>query len=161
MSKYMGFNNLTDPLVLKLDQLQKQLKGSFTITSGYRTMEEEMSLAGGVKHSQHLTGKAVDITRTGYKETPEQVEKIARSLGFTGIGFYDDHLHLDVRSGTAKWDKRTGKGKWDKDLKIVGNGGSDASEQEITFPAGLNTEEKIALTVVTLVALLGISIANK
>ena len=74
-------------------QKQKNLKEiPIFITSGYRTKEHNKRV-GGAERSLHLSGLAVDI-QVDYDF--ERVIKLAKEIGFTGIGRYRNHLHLDL-----------------------------------------------------------------
>lgn len=92
--------NLT--LVSLLEQLRTALGDvPIRITSGYRTPEYNRSL-GGAEDSQHVTGAAADIVVAG--RTMAEVADAARAVGFSGIGLYNNHVHVDVRPGArAEW----------------------------------------------------------
>ena len=95
------------PLLIEyLETLRAKLKASITITSGYRSPEYNKKI-GGAPKSQHLLGTAADIQVKGY--TPEEVAKVAETIGFGGIGIYDTFTHVDVRGAKARWDLRTKK----------------------------------------------------
>lgn len=110
-------NKLTPNLVTKLKLLQDKTGGDFYIVSGYRSPEYNKKV-GGKPNSQHMYGRAVDISRASFSQKPEAFKEIALELGFTGVGFYDDFIHVDVRPnphsrGYSFWDNRTGDGKYD------------------------------------------------
>lgn len=118
MAKGIKYRDKLDPILLKnLDKLEKALGSEVWVTSDYRSPAYNKKV-GGAKKSQHMYGKAVDITRNSFKQSPEEFEQIARSVGFRGIGFYDTFVHADVRDYDAKWDNRTGTGKFDKKVSI-------------------------------------------
>ncbi len=51
---------------------------------------------GGVKHSQHIDGNAVDIDVTGWSlDKRKKFIQTASANGFTGIGVYNSHIHID------------------------------------------------------------------
>ncbi|MCW5736947.1 MAG: DUF882 domain-containing protein [Enhydrobacter sp.] len=70
------------------------------VHSGYRTRQTNASLAAattGVAHdSQHVAGKALDISLPGV--SPRTVAGLAAAMGWGGVGFYGDagHVHIDV-----------------------------------------------------------------
>ncbi|WP_129600627.1 YcbK family protein, partial [Anaerophilus nitritogenes] len=64
--------------------------------SAFRTQTYNQSV-GGAKKSQHLLGRAADIKVYGV--SPEKVAKIAKEIGFRGIGVYKNFTHVDVRVG--------------------------------------------------------------
>jgi uncharacterized protein YcbK (DUF882 family) len=94
---------MDEELIIKLECLRLSTGLVIKINSGVRT-EEENRQAGGTSNSQHLLGKAVDISTRGY--TSEEKYRMlieAARIGFTGIGIYDTFIHLDVRDRPAFW----------------------------------------------------------
>lgn len=87
-------------LVWKLQELRDLLGRPVLITSGYRT-ESYNQKVGGVKNSQHLLGKASDIIVKGMEIT--ELSRIAKIVGFNGIGIYKTFLHVDVREHESNW----------------------------------------------------------
>ena len=87
-------------LVERLQKLRDRLGKPIIITSGYRTPEHNKKV-GGAPNSQHLHGTAVDIKIYGM--TPKQILPHAEAVGFTGIGLYSGHIHVDVRKNKARW----------------------------------------------------------
>lgn len=84
-------------LIEKLEQLRKAIGNRpIKINSGYRSAGYNQKV-GGAKHSQHLDGKAADITVEGM--TAKELQPIARAVGFSFTQTYDHlpHLHVDVR----------------------------------------------------------------
>lgn len=78
------------------------------VLSGYRGPAHNASV-GGVEHSQHLLGRAADVTVSGM--TVAEMNEAAETVGFGGIGLYPSgrirsqgFVHLDVRSGFARWE---------------------------------------------------------
>lgn len=51
-------------------------------------------LPGSSKKSMHLLGKAIDVAME--KSSQEDFIKIARRVGFTGIGRYKTFVHIDT-----------------------------------------------------------------
>lgn len=83
-----------DPRLLALlDHARGLAKIPFVITSGARTPEQN-SAAGGVQHSAHERGLAVDIACTG-SHARMRIVAAAIKAGFRRIGAYDRHVHLD------------------------------------------------------------------
>ncbi len=83
-----------DPqFVRRLNRARHRAGVPFIITSGRRTKARNASL-GGAKRSSHLTGHGVDIrARSGRARFA-----IVRGLilaGFTRIGVYNGHVHVD------------------------------------------------------------------
>lgn len=99
-SKYVRVNY---KLIEKLQILRNKLKCPITIVSGYRTPSYNDS-CGGAQKSQHMYGTAADIQVSGM--TPEMLYAIAQTIGFNGMGIYDNFIHVDVRPLPARWDER-------------------------------------------------------
>ena len=73
------------------------------LTSGYRSPEQNAA-AGGAKGSQHLHGKAMDLSLSAYPpEVQAQIAEDLRKAGATGFGFYpkSGSLHADI--GTPRY----------------------------------------------------------
>lgn len=111
-------------LVDKLQQLRDRLGIPIIINSGFRTIEHNKKI-GGSTNSQHLSGKAVDVSILNQKLSIETIRDLAESVGFTGIGMYDTFIHLDVRPIPSKWDQRTKKGT---DTMKKGSKGNNVKE---------------------------------
>ena len=104
-----------DPkLVVLLENIRKHCDGEAVhINSAFRTASYNRTLPGSAGHSQHLYGRAADIWVGHYDKqrhpirtkTPAQVAAIAEMyLGASGgIGIYGTFTHIDVRSGSARW----------------------------------------------------------
>jgi len=77
------------------------------INSAYRSPEHNAKV-GGSPTSQHLLGKAADITIESL--TPFQVFALIEELidmGLMlqgGLGLYDTFVHYDIRKTKARWD---------------------------------------------------------
>ena len=99
--------------IIKLSQQLQLLRDytgrPITINSAYRSPEHNAKI-GGVKTSQHLLGKAADITIQSLK--PAEVYRIIEDLIEMGemlqggLGLYDTFVHYDVRRTRARWDYR-------------------------------------------------------
>lgn len=91
-------------LVAKLQLLRDRVGKAIVINSGYRTPEHNKRV-GGVVDSYHVKGMAVDISiPSGW--TVDRIAKLAKDIGFTGIGKYRTFVHLDVRPKLTEWDNR-------------------------------------------------------
>ena len=92
----------------QLQVLRDTLTIPITINSAYRSPKHNKKI-GGVKNSQHLTGKAVDIVAKGI--TTKYLAYKINELIFKGnmleggIGIYDTFVHYDIRGVKARWDK--------------------------------------------------------
>jgi uncharacterized protein YcbK (DUF882 family) len=93
-------------LANQIQVLRDALGVSITVNSGYRSPAHNSKI-GGSKTSQHLLGKASDITAQGY--TPAQVhakiEELIRSGDMLqgGLGSYSTFSHYDIRKTRARW----------------------------------------------------------
>ncbi len=92
---------IDENLVLLLQKMRDEF-GKILISSAYRTQQYNTKV-GGVKNSQHVLGRAADITLSNPKHLLEAA-RYAEKIGFTGIGLDDRYgmfLHLDTRSGKS------------------------------------------------------------
>ncbi len=81
----------------------QQVQGDFgrqvPIVSGFRDAATNAK-AGGANHSQHLDGNAIDLDVSNMsKQDRLKLVEIASARGFTGIGIYNNSIHLDMRQG--------------------------------------------------------------
>lgn len=99
--------------VAALERLRAALGGHpIVVTSGYRC-EKHNSEVGGAPRSFHMSDPlvAADIQVRG--RSVDEVADAATLVGFSGIGIYERHVHVDMRAelGFAPWreDKRERK----------------------------------------------------
>ena len=114
-NKHEGWDKLTPEIRIALLRLQKKaveegvFSGPIILNSGYRNPAYNRKV-GGVANSQHLSGKAIDLTWSGFRNRGKKLDTfqdIARSFGFRGFGFYNTFFHCDM--GPARtWDRRGG-----------------------------------------------------
>lgn len=83
-----------------LDKLRERVGTPVQITSAYRSPEKQKELKNrGYKTastiSTHEVGCAVDLF-TG-EHTGEELEQIARLVGFKSVGVADNWIHVDIR----------------------------------------------------------------
>jgi len=108
-----------EPVIKNLQELAENLQvlrdflgTSLHINSGYRSPAHNKKV-GGAKFSQHVEGKAADISSS--KFTPDQIHAaILELIGEgkmkdSGLGIYDSFCHYDVSYNKARWDLRTRK----------------------------------------------------
>lgn len=82
-------------LIIALEKLRNLIGQPIIVTSGYRCPLHNRN-CGGVRHSQHLYGNAVDIKVKDY--SPTQIAYLAKQCGFTWTKTYSTWTHIDVRS---------------------------------------------------------------
>ena len=93
-------------LASQLQFLRDYTGRPITINSAYRCPEHNAKV-GGSKTSQHLLGKAADITIQSLK--PIEVYALIEDLidmGHMlqgGLGLYDTFVHYDIRKTKARW----------------------------------------------------------
>ena len=96
-------------LAIQLQKIRDYVGKPIRINSAYRS-ESHNEAIGGVKTSQHILGKAADITIDTF--TPDQVVSIIENMltnemlgGFYigGLGSYNTFTHVDIRENKARW----------------------------------------------------------
>ena len=98
-----------EPLKFLCREVLEPLRSAFgavTIQSGYRTPHEN-GMVGGAPDSRHLYDKtpatpAVDFT-CAQGNTKAWYAWLLQRIHAGGIGFYMDHVHVDLRSVQARW----------------------------------------------------------
>ena len=96
----MFTENLKPELVEKLTRAELIAGTGFSITSGFRTEEENVKV-GGVNGSSHLTGEAADIACTNSMRRMRIVQALLLT-GFKRIGIAPDHIHCDISKTRAQ-----------------------------------------------------------
>lgn len=105
---------IDDNLPIMLEKLYNYLDNKFGIgyiyiTSGYRSEDFEMYLAGFCGF--HNQGKAADIMcydRAGRLIPGAEVACAAQTVGFDGIGYIGNAVHVDVRGYKSWFDESKG-----------------------------------------------------
>ena len=96
-------------LAIQLQKIRDYAGAPIRINSAYRS-EAHNKAIGGVKTSQHILGKAADITIDTF--TPDEVVSIIENMltnemlgGFYigGLGSYNTFTHIDIRDKKARW----------------------------------------------------------
>ncbi len=106
-----------EPVIKNLQELAENLQvlrdflgTSLHINSGYRSPAHNKKV-GGAKFSQHVEGKAADISSS--KFTPDQIHAaILELIGEGkmkqgGLGIYNSWVHYDTRGTEARWNLKT------------------------------------------------------
>lgn len=88
-----------------LQPIRDMIGSPIHIVSGFRTPSHNLA-CGGVKHSQHLVGKAADIRIESLR--PKEVNALVRGFMIArhnyyrqggGVGWYKNFTHVDIRDG--------------------------------------------------------------
>ena len=96
-------------LAIQLQKIREYVGKPIRINSAYRSEAHNQAI-GGVKTSQHILGKAADITIDTF--TPDEVVSIIENMltnemlgGFYigGLGSYNTFTHIDIRDKKARW----------------------------------------------------------
>ena len=96
-------------LAIQLQKIREYVGKPIRINSAYRS-EAHNEAIGGVKTSQHILGKAADITIDTF--TPDEVVSIIENMltnemlgGFYigGLGSYTSFTHVDIRDKKSRW----------------------------------------------------------
>ena len=96
-------------LAIQLQKIRDYVGKPIRINSAYRNKAYNQAI-GGVKTSQHILGKAADITIDTF--TPDEVVSIIENMltnemlgGFYigGLGSYNSFTHVDIRDKKSRW----------------------------------------------------------
>lgn len=90
---------ISDRLLKSYVTLRKLINLPFTINSGYRCPQHNLS-AGGATLSRHMSGEAIDVSSKNILEVfdEEHLKDLITFSEFTFYKFYKTFVHLDVRS---------------------------------------------------------------
>lgn len=72
-------------LIVLLEKLRAEVGQPIHVSSGYRCPKHNAAV-GGATNSYHMKGMAADITIPNH--SPSDIARLARKLGFGGIGTY-------------------------------------------------------------------------
>lgn len=96
-------------LLEMLDEIRMKFGDPLRVNSGYRCQAHNKNV-GGSKFSQHVYGRAADITPFGYSvQNFAKLVRIAEAMDPPGLGIYarggQSFIHVDVRSAavSARW----------------------------------------------------------
>lgn len=93
--------NVSPQVTRRHAALERRLGASLPVKSGYRSPEENQRV-GGAEKSRHMEGDALDLDVSALSKR-ERLKLIAEAsrLGFSGIGVYDNTIHLDMGAKRA------------------------------------------------------------
>ncbi len=101
-----GQVKLERELLTRLQEMRNYLDAPLIITSGYRCLQHNTKV-GGAPKSQHMMGRAADISLANHNMSPDEMADVAEKMGFSGIGIYQSAMvHVDTRGTPARWDWR-------------------------------------------------------
>jgi hypothetical protein len=93
-----GKIKIASELMDKLEALRATVGKPLRVNSGYRSPEYNATLEGAAPKSEHVQGRAVDISMAGHD--PAEFYAAAKAIGFRGFGFYpephNNFMHLDI-----------------------------------------------------------------
>lgn len=89
-------SKMDQAFLLKLNELRRLCGFPLYINSGYRSPKHSIEIVKE-KPGTHSKGIAVDIKILNSNQM-RTILKYAMQLGFTGIGIYSSHIHLDTRN---------------------------------------------------------------
>jgi uncharacterized protein YcbK (DUF882 family) len=94
---HCGKCEMEKEFVVLLQALRDAWGKPLTILSGYRCIEHNTKV-GGAKNSQHVLGKAVDISIVNMDGLQKfKLLDLIYKTGFTGIGLHKQFFHVDNR----------------------------------------------------------------
>lgn len=79
-----------------LIRLAKALGQTLTVNCAYRSPAYNAGTPGAAPRSLHMSGKAFDISMRTASFSREIFINTARSVGFSGFGFYPTFIHIDT-----------------------------------------------------------------
>lgn len=94
----------------RLQRYRDIMAAPVRINSLYRTPMQNAMTPGASPTSEHLNGRAVDLSTRG--RDPEQCWHAAVMAGFTGLGFYNTFIHVDTGRERAWFGSRSAKALW-------------------------------------------------
>lgn len=97
-----GFDTVDAELITILEDLRVKFNRPVRINSSCRCAKDNARV-GGAKNSQHLTGKAADITVDDISPMGVYSYLVGKYPERFGIGRYKTFTHVDSRSNKARW----------------------------------------------------------
>jgi uncharacterized protein YcbK (DUF882 family) len=97
-----GYNTVDAELITILEDVRSHFKKPVRINSGARCFKHNAS-EGGRPTSQHLIGRAADITVEGVIPIVVYNYLNTKHPSEYGLGNYETFTHIDSRSTRARW----------------------------------------------------------
>ena len=121
LSEHFSTSEFADPstgechinpfLISALEELRAKVGKPIIVHSGYRSPRHNAEV-GGASHSQHLLGKAADISVKDFSVLALYAYATQVTLfDLGGVGIYpeDGFIHVDVRPQRARWARLGGE----------------------------------------------------
>ena len=93
-------------LATQLQALRDEIGVAIVINSGYRSPKHNKRVGGSPK-SQHMQGKAADITARGFtpRKLADVIERLIREgkMQNGGLGVYPTFVHYDIGGAGRRW----------------------------------------------------------
>ena len=99
-----------DMLVVLAELIFEEFQKAPYISSGYRCAAYNAQI-GGSKHSYHTRNKAIDFVVPQVPALYVYTFLNDRFPDQFGLGLYNSHVHLDIRTDRARWDYSNEKTK--------------------------------------------------
>ena len=100
------YARIAPDLIESLQRLRDAVGRTISVTSGYRAPAHNRSVGGATK-SQHLTGRAADISAAGLTPRELSVEVLEVFGHDIGLGVYQgprlNFVHVDIRGQAVRW----------------------------------------------------------
>lgn len=97
-----GFDTVDFELLTVLQRLRDYFNAVVTLNSGCRCIKYNKEV-GGADNSQHLLGRAGDITVKGVSPPVVYAHLDSNYPLKFGIGLYETFVHIDTRNVRARW----------------------------------------------------------
>lgn len=97
-----GENKMNVEFLLTIDELREEFGAPLHINSGYRCPKHNAEV-GGVSSSQHLQGKACDLSTVNMTAEQRHALMLLIKKKFKGIGVGKTFTHVDIREKPAFW----------------------------------------------------------
>lgn len=105
-------NPMDQTFMIGLQELRDLLGKVIHVNRGFSCRKYNAVIPGSSSTSWHTRGRAADIWVDG--KTPEEVfeaAKLIEAFEASGIGIYDNRVHVDNGNRFHRWDKRTKRRK--------------------------------------------------